>query len=152
MILGGTAVDYDAVQVRGTASGKTNITAAETVALATVPDVDDALRRELDLAATEAGNARLVERILLPALNVRGLQSGAVGEHAANAIATEARASIDFRLVPNQTPEGVRRRVEAHLAAQGYTVTHTAPSADYRRAHAKLVRLEWGSGYPPRFG
>ena len=31
VILGGTAVDYDTVQVRGTASGKTNITAAETV-------------------------------------------------------------------------------------------------------------------------
>jgi glutamate carboxypeptidase len=31
VILGGTAVDYDATQVRGTASGKTNITAAETV-------------------------------------------------------------------------------------------------------------------------
>jgi glutamate carboxypeptidase len=31
VILGGTATDYDAVQVRGSASGKTNITAAETV-------------------------------------------------------------------------------------------------------------------------
>jgi len=31
VILGGTAVDYDATQVRGTASGKTNITAAQTV-------------------------------------------------------------------------------------------------------------------------
>ena len=31
VILGGTATDYDAAQVRGSASGKTNITAAETV-------------------------------------------------------------------------------------------------------------------------
>ncbi len=121
---------------------------AEREALAEVPDVDAALREELALARTEADGARLVERILLPALNVRGLFAGAVGAQAANAIPTEARASIDFRLVPDQTPESVRARVEAHLRAQGYEIVHEAPSLDTRRAQARLVRLEWGAGYP----
>ncbi len=125
------------------------LTPAEREALASVPDVDAALRHELALAGTEAGGARLAERIMLPALNLRGLESGAVGERAANAIPTEARASIDFRLVPDQTPARVRERVEAHLRSQGYAITHEAPSPEARRAQPKLVRLNWGTGYPP---
>jgi len=120
----------------------------ERQALREVPDVDQALREELALGRTEAGGARLVERLLLPALNVRGLLAGAVGAQAANAIPTEARASIDFRLVPDQTPDGVRAKVEAHLRAQGYEIVHDAPSLDARRAHPRVVRLDWGAGYP----
>jgi acetylornithine deacetylase/succinyl-diaminopimelate desuccinylase-like protein len=123
-------------------------TPAERTALLAVPDVDAELRRELALAATEAGGARLVERIMLPALNVRGLQSGAVRERAQNAIPTEARASIDFRLVPDQTPQKVRERIEAHLRSQGWNVVHAEPTPDERRANANLVRLAWGPGYP----
>ncbi len=120
----------------------------ERQALREVPDVDQALREELALGRTENGGARLVERLLLPALNVRGLLAGAVGAQAANAIPTEARASIDFRLVPYQTPDGVRAKVEAHLRAQGYEIVHDAPSLDIRRAHPRVVRLDWGAGYP----
>lgn len=118
-------------------------------ALAAVPDVDEALRKELGLAATEAGNARLVERILLPALNVRGLEAGAVGARAANAIPTEARASIDFRLVPDETPGSVRRRVEDHLRKRGWFLVDAEPDLTTRLAHPRIVRLAWGSGYPP---
>ena len=123
-------------------------TAAERAALAVFPDTDAALRDELALPATEAGGARLVERILLPALNVRGLASGAIGDAAANAISTEARASIDFRLVPDQTPDKVRARLEAHLGVLGYHVVHAAPTFEERRTTPRLVRLEWGDGYP----
>jgi len=123
-------------------------TPAEAEALRDFPDLDADLRRELALAATEDGNARLVERLMLPALNVRGLHSGAVGEKAANAIPTEARASIDFRLVPDQRPERVRDLFEAHLRAQGYAVVHETPSLEERRAQARLVQLQWKSGYP----
>jgi acetylornithine deacetylase/succinyl-diaminopimelate desuccinylase-like protein len=124
------------------------ITPAERTALAAVPDVDAAIRHDLALAASEAGGARLVERIMLPALNLRGLQSGAVAPKAQNAIPTEARASIDFRLVPDQTPQKVRERVEAHFRAQGWSIVHAEPSLDERRATPNLVRLDWGAGYP----
>jgi len=123
-------------------------TASEREALAEVPDVDADLRRDLALGRTEAGGARLVERILLPALNVRGLAAGGVGDKAANAIPTEARMSIDFRLVPDQTPASVRAKVERYLAGLGYEVVHAAPSLDERRSHPRLVQLEWGPGYP----
>jgi acetylornithine deacetylase/succinyl-diaminopimelate desuccinylase-like protein len=122
-------------------------TEAERRAAAAVPDVEAALRHDLAIAATESGGARLPERILLPALNVRGLESGHVGASATNSIPTEARASIDIRLVPDQTPEGVRSKIEAHLRAHGYTIVHDVPNLETRRARPRLVRLAWGGGY-----
>jgi acetylornithine deacetylase/succinyl-diaminopimelate desuccinylase-like protein len=124
-------------------------TDTERAALAEAPDADADLRAAFDLAATEAGNAPLAERILRPALNVRGLESGAVGPAAANAIPTQATASIDFRLVPDQTPEKIRQRVEAFLTAQGFFVVHDEPDAATRRTRPRIVRLQWGPGYPP---
>ena len=126
--------------------------AAERRAVAEAPDVDGLLKRELLLGRTEGheagGPARLEETLLRPALNVRGLQSGNVGERAQNAIPSEARLSIDFRLVPDQTPARVRERFEAHLAALGYTVVHETPSPEERLAHPRLVKLAWGAGLP----
>ena len=84
---------------------------------------------------------------MLPALNIRGLQSAQVGKGARNAIPTEAAASIDFRLVPDQTPEKVRERTEAHVRSLGFHVVHEAPDAETRRAHPKVVRLNWDDGY-----
>jgi acetylornithine deacetylase/succinyl-diaminopimelate desuccinylase-like protein len=125
------------------------LSAADERALAEVPEVDAQLRQELLLGATEAGGAKLAERILIPALNVRGISSGHVGAAATNAIPTEARISIDFRLVPDQTPESVRRRVEAHLRQQGFLLTHERPSEELRRQHPVVVQLEWDDGgYP----
>jgi acetylornithine deacetylase/succinyl-diaminopimelate desuccinylase-like protein len=137
------------ILIEGFADDVRPIGEAERRALASVPDNDAELRRELLLGASEAGGARLAERILLPALNVRGLESGHVGERAANAIATEARISIDFRLVPNQTLEGVRAKVERHIRAQGYHLVSETPSDEVRLRHPRVARLEWeAGGYP----
>ena len=123
-------------------------TEAERRAVAEAPDVDEELRRELGLARTEGTPARIESRILLPALNVRGLASGDVGPRATNSIPTEASASIDFRLVPDQTAEGVRAKVEEHLRRQGYFLVRSAPDEQTRLAHPRLLRVVWGSGYP----
>lgn len=125
------------------------ITAAERAAVARVPDVDAALRRELGLAATEANDAPSPLRIMLPSLDVRGLRSGGTGAEAANAIPTEATASLSFRLVPDQSPARVRTLVEGFLRSQGW---HLVPPGGAtlaeRLAHPKLATLAWGDGYP----
>jgi acetylornithine deacetylase/succinyl-diaminopimelate desuccinylase-like protein len=125
------------------------ITPAERRALANIPSVDSAMRVETQLGATEAKNAPLVERIMLPALNLRGIRGGNVGATASNAIPTEATASIDFRLVPRQTPEHVRQLVEAHLRAHGYTIVDHTPSADERMRTARIAKVTWEAGYAP---
>jgi len=125
------------------------ISASERKAIAAIPPVDIELRRSLGLAHTEARDAPLAERIMLPALNVRGIQVGAVGTQAANVISTEARASFDFRLVPNQTTERVRDLVNAHIRRQGYFVTADSVTMAMRLAHPRIARVVWGEGgYP----
>jgi acetylornithine deacetylase/succinyl-diaminopimelate desuccinylase-like protein len=123
-------------------------TASERAAVRALPPIDDELRRSLLLGATEANGAALGERIMLPAINVRGIRVGQVGALAANAIPTQADASLDFRLVPNQTPGHVKELVEAHLRGRGYFIVHSqAPTDAERLAHARVVRLDWEGGY-----
>jgi acetylornithine deacetylase/succinyl-diaminopimelate desuccinylase-like protein len=120
---------------------------SEKQAAAAMPPVEDDLRKELGLAWNE-GTGRLQDLVMQPALNLRGLQSAQVGKGARNAIPTDASASIDFRLVPDQTPERVRDLTEAHLKKQGYWIVREEPDAATRLAHPRIVRLVWGTGYP----
>jgi acetylornithine deacetylase/succinyl-diaminopimelate desuccinylase-like protein len=124
------------------------VTPAERGALAAIPSVDSALRAELRIGATEAHDAPLVERIMLPALNLRGFQGGSVGAAASNTIPTEASASIDFRLVPRQTPQRIRELVESHAADQGFFVVHRDPTPAELAANEKILKLVWEPGYP----
>jgi acetylornithine deacetylase/succinyl-diaminopimelate desuccinylase-like protein len=122
---------------------------AEKEALSKIPNVETALRREFEIGATEGDGKSLNELLMQPGLNVRGIESGHVGAEASNTIPTEARASIDFRLVPNETPESIKPLVERHLETQGYTIVRQAPDTATRLAHPKIVKVDWGSGYPP---
>ncbi len=112
------------------------------------PDVDALLKREFGIGWTEGHPEPLGMRIMRPAINVRGLQSGKVGDEAMNAVPTEARASFDFRLVPDQQPARVRQLVEAHITRQGFYVVHQPPTEQERLSRGPIVLLEWGSGYP----
>ncbi len=121
----------------------------ERKAIAEVPSADMDLRVTFGLAKTEAGNASLVERTIgMPALNIQGIQGGAVGEKAPNAIPTEAKASFDFRLVPDQRPRVVRELVENHIRAQGFFIVDAPPTTDQRKQFGNIVLLEWEEGYP----
>ncbi|MDQ3949083.1 MAG: M20/M25/M40 family metallo-hydrolase, partial [Gemmatimonadota bacterium] len=122
---------------------------ADRDALRSAPPVDEVLRRELLLGSTEGGDVAVGERVMLPALNVRGLRAGAVGAAAANAVPADARASLDFRLVANQRVERVRELVEAHARAQGYYVVHEEPTGEQRLQHPRVLRIAWDpGGYP----
>jgi acetylornithine deacetylase/succinyl-diaminopimelate desuccinylase-like protein len=124
------------------------LSASERAALAQVPDVDQQLKHELGLAWTESSGQPLPVAITQPALNVRGLEAGRVESKAQNAIATEAKASLDFRLVPDQKPEKVQGLVEEFIQKQGFYIVRQTPDQETRRAHAKIIKLNWGSGYP----
>ena len=54
--------------------------------------------------ARREGRDGLTLGTMRPALNMRGIRAGGTGSAAANAIPTDAEVSIDFRLVPGQTP------------------------------------------------
>jgi acetylornithine deacetylase/succinyl-diaminopimelate desuccinylase-like protein len=111
--------------------------------------VDARLRAELGLASTEANDAPLLERLLLPALNIGGLAGGRTGAGGANLIGTESSAYIDFRLVPDQSPQRVRQLVNDFLGKSGWHVVQDVPDSVARANHARIVRVDWSdSGYP----
>jgi acetylornithine deacetylase/succinyl-diaminopimelate desuccinylase-like protein len=122
--------------------------AAEKEALGRIPNVEADLRREFEIGGTEGNGKPLNELLMLPGLNLRGIEAGHVGAQASNTIPTEAHASIDFRLVPNETPDSIKPLVERHLEAQGYTIVRQPPDAAIRSAKDKIVKVEWSSGYP----
>lgn len=123
------------------------LTAAEREAIAQSPPVDAQLKQELAVAWTESSGAVLPLAISQPSLNIRGIEAGHVGEKAQNAISPLAKASIDFRLVPNQTPEHVHELVEKFIAQQGFYIVRQAPDLETRRQHAKVIQVNWGAGY-----
>jgi len=108
---------------------------------------DDSVRRSLGLTRTEADGAALGERIMQPALNVRGIRAGGVGPTAANAVPTSASLSIDFRLVPDQDPARLQEVVDAHLRAQGYDVVTDPAAASTRPDREGVALVQWGDGY-----
>ena len=124
------------------------LTTSERQALADSATSDEPLKQEFAIAAPEGNGASLAEQLLKPAINVRGIRAGYVGERANNTISSEAVAMVDFRLVPNQTEERVRQQVEEHIAKQGFFVVHQTPDRAIRMAHARVIRLEWKSDFP----
>jgi acetylornithine deacetylase/succinyl-diaminopimelate desuccinylase-like protein len=147
-LLAGLRGPDGSIRVAGFEDEVRPLTAAERQAIAALPPVEEGLRRELGLAASERPGEGLEDAVMRPALNFDGLRSAQVGALARNAVPTEATANLDFRLVPDQTPARVRARVEEHLRRAGYTLIVGQPDPATRRAHPRLVRLAWGSGYP----
>ncbi|MFL6263930.1 MAG: M20/M25/M40 family metallo-hydrolase [Thermoanaerobaculia bacterium] len=123
------------------------LTVTEKQAVAVMPLVEASLEDELGLGRTEGKGARLQDRLMEPALNVRGLRAAEVGEGAANAIPTEAQVSIDFRLVPDQTPQKVKDKVEAFLRAKGWHLVEEAPDRETLKAFPRVARLAWSLDY-----
>jgi acetylornithine deacetylase/succinyl-diaminopimelate desuccinylase-like protein len=138
--------DDGKILIPGFADDVRPLTADEQRAIAALPPVDDELKRDYAIGRSE-GSDPLPMSLMRPALNVRGIRTGQVGAAAANAIPIDAMISLDFRLVPDQTPAGVRAKVERFLQAQGWTIVSSDPDAATRLAHPKIVKLTWESGY-----
>jgi acetylornithine deacetylase/succinyl-diaminopimelate desuccinylase-like protein len=119
---------------------------AERRALATVPDIDAELMGGLGLARAEGGGASLSEQLLKPSLNVRGLESGNVGELARNVIPRTATASIDIRLVKGNDPETMLDRVEEHIERRGYFIGREDPDRETRLAHPRIAKVTRATG------
>lgn len=124
--------------------------AAERAAIAELPDIDARLIDELALGRQESPGLLSQEAILWPALNLKGIRAGEVGADSRNAILTRATAAFGYRMVPDQTPELLKRLTEAHIRKQGYHIVHEEPDRATRRAHPRVAKVEWtGYGYGP---
>jgi acetylornithine deacetylase/succinyl-diaminopimelate desuccinylase-like protein len=146
-LLAGMRDDEGRILIPGFEDDVRALTPAERHAIDAMPEVEIGLKRDLQLGRTEGQGASLADTLQRPALNIRGLRAGGVGAEGANAISTKALGSIDFRLVPDETPEGVKRKFETYLADQGWFVVDHEPSPAERMAHPKVIRLDWALSY-----
>ena len=96
-----------------------------------MPPVEDQLKHALGLGRN-IGPARLADGYLEPTLNVRAIHVGDEGPTAANAVATQADASFDFRLAPGETPEHTRELLENYLTRQDWFIVRDEPDLETR--------------------
>ena len=61
-----------------------------------------------------------LQETMEPTCTICGLSSGYEGPGSKTVLPAKALAKVDFRLVPNQTPEEVLKNLRAHLDAQGF--------------------------------
>jgi acetylornithine deacetylase/succinyl-diaminopimelate desuccinylase-like protein len=122
------------------------IGAEERAALEAMPEWDEQLKRELGLAWTEGEPETLPERLLLPALNVRGITSGNTGSLASNVIPNTAVASLGIRLVKGNTGQHLRQLVVDHIERQGFHVVSEDPDMETRLRYPRIAKVTGGGG------
>jgi acetylornithine deacetylase/succinyl-diaminopimelate desuccinylase-like protein len=125
----------------------TPLSELEKKALAEMPANDADLERELGIAKPEGAGKKLVELLQEPSLNIRGISSAYVGEHAQNVVPDKAEASIDARLVKGEDPHKKFEQIAGFIAKQGYFVIDHDPTMEERRAHALIAKVIDQGGY-----
>lgn len=99
-------------------------TARDMELLAALPDNDEEMQ-ELFGNRQFLRNAKGVElrrrEIFEPTCTICGIGSGYQGQGQKTVLPAQAFAKVDFRLVPNQTPEEVVSKLRAHLDAHGFS-------------------------------
>lgn len=119
----------------------------EKEALAEMPYNDTELQRELGIAKPENSPQKLVELINEPSLNVRGLKSAYVGEHAQNVVPDRAEASIDARLVKGEDPRKKYEQIVGFIRKRGFYVIDHEPTMEERRSHERIAKIVDEGGY-----
>lgn len=116
--------------------------------IAAIPDADLLVMQDAGIAGREYPEMRYEETLLLPALNVKGLAAGGVGDKARNIIDSQAEAAMGIRMAPDMTLEKTREVVEAHIEAQGYHIVREDPTMEERLKYPKIAKVVWSeSGY-----
>lgn len=66
-----------------------------------------------------------------PTCNVCGIETGYSGPGLKTVLPAEAKAKLDFRLVPDQRPEDILMKLRRHLDTQGFADIQIHPIADH---------------------
>lgn len=132
--------------------------AADLRVLEGIPLDDDILLADFGIPAF-LGNLRGVERLKVhlfsPTCTICGLVSGYTGMGSKTVLPSEARAKIDFRMVPDMDPNEIVARLRAHLDDGGFgdiaivelgheRAARSDPDATVVRAMAAAVRATYG--------
>src|SRR5207249_3211791 len=109
--------DHGRVRIPGFYDDVVELSAFERKQLARVPFGREAYRRFLGVPklSGERGFTPHEQRTARPTFEINGLTSGYQGEGSKTIVPAWARAKVTMRLVPNQTPERIRKLAQQHL-------------------------------------
>jgi acetylornithine deacetylase/succinyl-diaminopimelate desuccinylase-like protein len=119
---------------------------AERRIMAAVPDDESAIRARVGVARTEKVGSNYQEALQYPSLNIRGMQSAAIGDKGANIVPHQATAELDLRTTPEAPPDYLVRLIEDHMRSRGYYVTQREPTDAERVQHDKIASIVVGRG------
>ena len=139
--------DHGKVLVKGFYDDVKPLTEREKKAVAAIPSPDQQMKSELGFMTEEMTGKTLAESILLPTLNINGMQSANVGKLSSNIIPTIAIASIDLRLVPGNDYKKQQEKLVQHIQSQGYFIVTKDPTDEERATHAKIAKVVLSDGY-----
>lgn len=92
--------------------------------LSALPDTAEEYRKSYGvkkfLKDLEGGLELNIAEVFDPTCTICGLTAGYQGPGSKTVLPARASAKIDFRLVPNQTPEQVLEQLRSHLDAEGF--------------------------------
>ncbi|MBR4406228.1 MAG: M20/M25/M40 family metallo-hydrolase [Bacteroidaceae bacterium] len=95
----------------------------EVEAINKIPVDNDEIMKDLDIdhfLMNRTGDNYYYNLIFEPSSSVAGLYGGYQGPGSKTIIPNEVTAKIDFRLVPDQTPEDIIAKIKKHLVKNGF--------------------------------
>lgn len=125
----------------------TPLTSDEQAALGALPVMDNDLKQSLGFSRPESVSRGLSASLLLPSLNINGIQSAATGVLASNIIPATASATLDLRLVPGIDYQLQQQRVENHIREQGFYITRGIPTDEERKKYDRIIQVKRKAGY-----
>ena len=110
--------------------------------LAAVPDDEARILAAVGVAAPDRVADSLQGSVQYPSLNIRGLNSGWVGNEVRTIVPAIATAEIDVRLVKESDPEYLLGLIRQHIEDQGYLILDRPPTNAERLTHPRIISLE----------
>ena len=117
------------------------LTESERSVMSAVPDDTAALLKRVGVAKPEAVGRNLQEALQYPSLNIRGIESAAIGDKGANIIPNKAVAELDLRTTPGASPSYLADLIEKHLIVKGYYLSKGEPTDEEREKYDKIASL-----------
>jgi acetylornithine deacetylase/succinyl-diaminopimelate desuccinylase-like protein len=87
-----------------------------------LPDYEAQMRAHYGVKRFVSGmtGKALSRAVFEPTCNIQGITTGYQGPGSKTVIPTRASAKLDFRLIPDQDPDDIFGRLQAHLKAEGF--------------------------------
>jgi len=139
--------DEGKVLVKGYYDDVTPLTASEKRAIANLPDMESALKKELGINKPDGSGTSFANLMMVPTLNINGIQAANVGAMAGNIIPTKAEAVLDLRLVSGNTVKHQTDRILDHIRSRGYHILDRDPTDAERQQYDRLIKVTQKTGY-----